>query len=544
MKTFFDRRTYAGIGLYVAVTAFSVAPAHAEVIEPNGNTVPDLLQLKNPNYSEVTLQKYFDTASERIDAVTDARKEPGKFSPLCNFEASLVLSAGGIAGLAWYNVNEADPHAPPFDLHHLLAPSQVPTATFSAKDIAADPAFVGPYIGFALTKDLDNNPNTDPTAVYYSEYQRNPLCSGCSTKDYWVAALAYRASTRSDTYYVAFEDWEMYGGTSPTDWNNDGDFNDKVFKLVGISCAGGGLPCETGGIGLCGIGVSECALDGGTPACTPLYKAREEVCDAVDNDCNGETDEGSLCPVNQICVKGSCVFGCGGEEFQCPDGYACGSDNYCIESACVNVACKDGLACRKGVCKSPCSDVTCPLNQTCVDGVCKDICATKVCGTGSVCDSKTGACVGTCGCTACTDGKICDTESGKCVDSGCVGKSCDIGFGCVNGTCVDACANAVCPGGAKCTNGTCATPVITSNGGGGSGTGGSIDIGPAAGSTSANAGTAGEFNSSVTGSTSNSLGSSDSGCGCRLALVRQRNFGELIAFGLLFFASRRKRRTS
>jgi hypothetical protein len=544
MTTRHHRFVLAGLGWFIAITPLIGSQASAAVTEPNGDTVPDLLQLAHQPYTETTLQTYFEKAGETIDAVADANKEPGKFSPLCNFTAELVLSVSGAsAGIAWYNVNDADPHAVPAatDLHHILLPSNQPTATIRAADIKADPAFVGPYVGFALTRYQDDNAKTGLFAPYYSEYQRNYLCTDCSPPDYWVAALAYRATTRSDTYYLAFEDWPMYGGTK-SNWNNDGDFNDKVFKLVGISCAGGGLRCETGGIGLCGVGVSECALDGGAPTCTPLYQARDEVCDAIDNDCDGETDEGTLCPVSQKCVKGSCVFDCGGEEFQCPDGYACGTDNYCIEKSCVNITCGAGLACRNGDCISPCSGVVCPLNQTCVDGICTDICAGKICGTGSVCDPVSGACVGTCGCTACSSDKVCDPTSGRCVDPGCENKTCDVGQGCVGGACVDACTNAVCPGGATCANGTCGAPPTTGNGGATSGTGGSIDVGPSVGATPANAGTAGTSSgaSSSNGTPQDPLGNG-SGCGCVLGHPQSRNALALFACGGLLIATRRRR---
>jgi hypothetical protein len=445
-------------------------------------------------------------------------------------------------------VDETHPTAAPATtaLHHILLPSKDTTQTFSAANIKTDPAFVGPYIGFALTKDYDNDPTTDPTPIYYSEYQRNAYCTDCATPGNWITALAYQATSRSDTYYLAFEDWEG-ANESKSSWMNDGDFNDKVFKLVGISCAGGGIACQVpGAVGLCAVGVSECATNGGTPGCTALYTAREETCDAVDNDCDGETDEGDLCATNEICVKGNCVFDCGGGEFICPTGYECGNDNYCIESACVNVECELGKACRNGVCADPCTGIVCPLDQTCVDGSCLNVCSTKVCPTGSVCDPSKGACVGTCGCTACGAGKECDLESGFCVDPGCTGVKCAAHQGCVNGSCVDACAGAVCPGGAACTDGTCGAPRVTTTGGSGSDIDGGLIIGSDAGSNGSSGGHAGIGGTgTVDGSNKNGssiLSGDDSGCGCRISHPRTRPTLTLLSFGSLLLAACRKRR--
>lgn len=520
-----QRLVLTGLGLLVAATGFVTLPVGAATTEPNGDVVPDLAPA-TAGYNEKTLQDYFDAADpvEAIDAVADADKVPGKFSPLCSFTAELVLaSSQAMAGIAWYNVNETDLETPPADaeLHHIILPETGGTM-IDAATIKADPAFVGPYVGFALTRYENDAALTGLHAVFYSEYKRNLLCSDCTPPDHWVASLAYKATSRSDTYYLAFEDWPMYGNGNSSAWSNDGDFNDKVFKLVGIACAGGGEPCVVpGGVGLCGVGISECAMDGGIPACNAVYTARAEVCDEIDNDCNGTVDDGDLCPTGQACIKGSCVIKCGAGEFVCPDDFTCGSASYCVESACVNVECEAGKACRGGVCTSPCTGITCPLNQTCVDGVCKDFCTGKVCERDTVCDPAKGACVGTCGCTGCTGNKVCLAASGFCVEPACDGIVCPEGKYCVAGVCQDPCFGAVCPGGAACTNGACEAPRVTmpAGGAGAIGAGGNDALGTLPGTATGN-GTGGN----------SLLGGDNSGCGCRVT-AKSRTTGVLL--GLL-----------
>lgn len=62
-----------------------------------------------------------------------------------------------------------------------------------------------------------------------------------------------------------------------------------------------GLPCSTGLPGLCSDGIRECV--GGQLECVPVVKPGEftEVCDGKDNDCDGQTDE-EIAGTNVPCV--------------------------------------------------------------------------------------------------------------------------------------------------------------------------------------------------------------------------------------------------
>ncbi len=487
----------------------------AQVIEPNGVKVP---APSSGGASETTLQAYFDALSppEPIDAVADASPEPATFSPLCDFEAALVLSqSSAAAGLAWYNV-PADPSAAPDAIYPIVAETTMTGATLSSSAIRDDPSYAGGLVGFVLTK-LGGQP------IYYSEYRRNALCSACSMPGHWKMMLAYASRLQPNTYYLAFEDWE---GANENGWPDDGDFNDKVFELQGVRCAGGGEPCDTGMLGVCARGLTGCA-NGGTPACNPHVGAMPESCDGADNDCDGMIDEGQLCELSEICERGNCLPACYGGEFNCLAGATC-VEGHCVEDACADVSCEPGLVCRAGACVSPCDGVVCPLGQACSGGVCRDPCEGVQCDQGLVCVS--GVCVESCACAACPSGLSCNASSGQCMAPNCAGVSCEPGSVCNDGMCQDPCEGVKCPGGERCASGRCGEPATAGGGGakaaGAGGVGTSATAGAAAGGT--NGGQAGTQDMRAAGD------GASAGCGCELARSRAAAApGALAAYLLL-----------
>ena len=386
-------------------TGSSVA---AQVIEPNGLQVP----LAPPTAGEQSLQAYFDARMppEPIDALRDASEEPGTFSPLCGFEAELVLSESSApAGLAWYEVPD-DPRATPAQLHMLVAETTRPGATLSSQAIRSDPSYRGGLVGFALIK------NGAP--IYYSEALRNVECTQCTMPGHWKMMLAYASRLQPNVYYLAWEDWE---GAGESGWPDDGDFNDKVFRLVGVRCAGGGESCDTGLPGQCAQGVTACMSTNeggdGPPRCTPLRPMQAERCDGVDNDCNGFVDDGSSCKPGEKCKQGVCTQACGVGEFVCPTAHVCENGD-CVPTACVGVRCEAGQVCRTGTCVAACEGVTCAQGLRCSAGACIDPCAGAECGQGRMC--RDGACIDRCDCGGCPGGQACDADGGACVDPGSV----------------------------------------------------------------------------------------------------------------------------
>jgi hypothetical protein len=83
---------------------------------------------------------------------------------------------------------------------------------------------------------------------------------------------------------------------------------------------GGGLSCNTGALGVCAPGTTACSA--GSVVCNALQSAGVETCDGLDNDCNGVVDNGSpgsgaSCSTGRpgVCAPGTTT--CSGGEIQC-----------------------------------------------------------------------------------------------------------------------------------------------------------------------------------------------------------------------------------
>jgi len=439
------------------------AGANATVTEPNGLVVPT-----DSDNGEQQLYSLFSSRSETFDWLADAHTTPNKFSPLCGFTATYVLNeAGSHFGLAWYNDTGTKPQAA--DLH-VLVPTNSPVGTsFSGTSIKSDPAYTGGLVGFALVGG----------ETHYSNPAYNNVCTACSTPAPWVTAVIYSSTVTANAYYLCFED----GQTTNTGWINDGDFNDDVYFVTGVSCEGGGQPCSVGtASGICAPGLSQCGAAGIT--CRQVNQPRAEACNGLDDNCNGKVDDGAPCPASQNCFQGACVNACAG-EFGCLGGKMC-HDNFCVDPECVTVSCDAGLVCTAGACRGPCDGVVCPGAQLCRVGRCVDPCVDVVCETGQVCSG--GTCVTGCDCQPCPSGKACDSATKRCVEPSCASVTCTTGTSCVSGQCVADCSRAVCPAGQQCTAGACVPAPPRDGGGVTSADGGRLDGGLDGGATSGDGG--------------------------------------------------------
>ncbi|MBU1534704.1 hypothetical protein KKF84_05250, partial [Myxococcota bacterium] len=187
------------------------------------------------------------------------------------------------------------------------------------------------------------------------------------------------------------------------------------------------LPCGEGE-GVCEPGVWICA--GGTMVCLGGVEASDEMCNGLDDDCDGAIDNDAPCPPSYWCIEGGCRIACADGEFPCGGGAVCTeyvltdeTVNVCMPTACS--ACEPGEICVNDQCVDPCENVECEENETCVLGVCRD-----------------------CHSLGCQGGLIC--YDGECVEDPCGAVSCDQGEYCAGGTCVPLCYDELCPSGKLC----------------------------------------------------------------------------------------------
>jgi MYXO-CTERM domain-containing protein len=531
------------------LTLLAAPRAHAQVMEPDGTMMPqpanpaEVTEMMSRGFpaNSVTLAGLFanneiNGGDPGLDPIMDAHITPGTFSPQCGLSGTIVLHGGGCKnGLGWYNAT--DPATVPKNIYQIVpanlqqappngiscadtdfCPLAVRTTTQApqhswasplpdfAANIRNDPNWAGGPIGFALI----GVPGGQCSETKYSQADINDHSpAGPPTNGQpWITTLIYQSTTDPNGYYIAFEDQPM----CTTSWRgcngsgNDGDFNDFVFYLSGIDCKGGGQACDTMMPGICAGGTTQCANGGMDIKCRQDIQPRPEVCNLLDDDCDGiidNPDAPGLCPTGQVCDQGVCVDLCSTGEFPCPPPTVCDqSDGLCKDPACMNVTCGSDQTCYHGLCIGGCDDVVCPPGQVCRIGNCVDPCAGITCGDGQVCEG--GACLAKCGCRDCPAGKTCSSD-GTCVDTGCDKVKCTAPEVCVQGQCHDGCDGVHCPSGQMCTQGECALPdggipipkpdggiVVTGAGGSSStGTGGATGLGGTTGAGGALAGTGG-----------------------------------------------------
>ncbi len=247
----------------------------------------------------------------------------------------------------------------------------------------------------------------------------------------------------------------------------------------------GGETCDTGQLGACGVGVSECVL--GQVVCNQTAQPQAETCNGIDDDCNGETDEadpalGIACQTGMPGVCEGGVQACVGGTLQCvpvvmPSAEQCNG----IDDDCDGVpdngnpgggaSCSTGLlgACAAGQTTCVDAEISCvavvqPTAEIC-NGL-DDDCNGQVdegnpgggaaCNTGlhGVCASGINTCQGGnlwCLQTEQATAEICgdglDNDCDGVVDNGCGGSACTHDI-CQSGTALqsgcDACVTTIC----------------------------------------------------------------------------------------------------
>ncbi|MCG3174592.1 MAG: Virginiamycin B lyase [Myxococcota bacterium] len=201
--------------------------------------------------------------------------------------------------------------------------------------------------------------------------------------------------------------------------------------------------CATGRKGVCGRGREQC--QGGVAQCVPEGVEGREICNYKDDDCDGVVDNG----VSNVCG------GCGP-----PPSEECnGRDDDCDGVVDNNATCPAaGEVCLQGQCRRRCSTGECPGVSACTQleegKFCLPECHNKTCPAGQVCSNKTGKCEDPCAGVSCPSGSTC--RKGACYRGDCYESGCPDGEVCVEGACVgDPCARVSCLPGESCQNGVC-----------------------------------------------------------------------------------------
>ncbi len=518
------------------LTLLLAPAAQAQVSQPDGTVMPqpanpaEVTEMMSRGFpaDSVTLAGLFmyneiNGGDPGLDPIMDAHITPGTFSPQCGLSGTIVLHGGGCRNaLGWYNAT--DPATVPKNIYTIVPANltqpppngiscadtdfcplatrmtnQAPQHSWAnplpdfAANIRNDPNWAGGPVGFALIGSANSGSGCTETKYSQADINDHSPAGPPTNGAPWITTLIYQSITDPNGYYIAFEDQPMCTASwhGCTGQGNDGDFNDFVFYVSGIDCAGGGQACDTGMPGICAGGVTQCAEGGMKIQCRQDIQPRPEVCNLLDDDCDGiidNPDAPGLCPTGQVCNQGVCVGPCTMTEFPCGPPNVCDeSDGLCKDPACMNVNCNADQTCYHGVCVGGCDNVVCPPGQVCRIGNCVDPCAGITCPSGQVCEG--GACLAACGCRNCPDGKVCST-AGTCIDKGCDKVNCPAPMVCVGGNCQDGCQGVQCPGGQTCSNGECAVPdggipIPEPDGGVRRGTGGTTGTGgtPATGGT-------------------------------------------------------------
>jgi hypothetical protein len=191
---------------------------------------------------------------------------------------------------------------------------------------------------------------------------------------------------------------------------------------------------------ICGNGGGDC-----NDADVDVYPGATEKCDKKDNDCNGTIDDG-LCEDGNPCTDDLCdpEEGCSHplNAAVCDDGSTCTVNDHCFEGACSGSpkVCDDGNSCTTDLC-DPVSVQGCYfVNNS--DGCDDDgnVCTIDVCENGA-CQHKLATDLPCDDGNPCTDGDMC--KSGQCVKGG--PKDCDDDDLCTSDVCdqVQGCINQV-----------------------------------------------------------------------------------------------------
>ncbi|MBN1654204.1 MAG: VWA domain-containing protein [Deltaproteobacteria bacterium] len=197
---------------------------------------------------------------------------------------------------------------------------------------------------------------------------------------------------------------------------------------------------EIGDTGNCEFGQTACV--DGEIVCRGYVGPLDETCNGVDDNCDGEVDDEAICPTpTDICYEGECISPCSQGEFVCAYGTFCKT-------------LPQGDYCAP----DPCVDIECTVDEICDRdiGACVEVCANMACKEGESC--MHGVCVD-CYRVPCEPGQICVANEigvGVCRDDPCAQAGCDAKSEiCDKGECKPIACSPACETDQSCVNGVC-----------------------------------------------------------------------------------------
>jgi Notch-like protein len=215
--------------------------------------------------------------------------------------------------------------------------------------------------------------------------------------------------------------------------------DDDCDTVIDDSPSDEGGACGMAG-GVCEEGELRCIA--GSLQCVGGVLPGTEVCNGLDDDCDGVIDEGDLCE-GGVCRDARCSIPCEATEFgeRCPLGQRC-VDHFCLDDLCFGMP--------------PCEPSADGSGNVCREGACIPVCEGSTCGEPNVCRRTDGACVGN-NCIflpyLCAESEIC--VEGACSADPCAGVSCGAAAFCRDGSCIASCAGVDCGATEVCRDGGC-----------------------------------------------------------------------------------------